>query len=131
MRRVSLTRINKRRYRSMHQRRVRPISLVTAAAIPYVLALSQPLLARPPIICHPIDSGNARCLPWAGSEWRAVKVDYDSSRLVEDTLALLTPDTPVLVRMETMRRATVYAVWSALDRKVGYSVKDQRLANEL
>jgi hypothetical protein len=29
--------------------------------------------------------------------------------LVEDTLALLTPQTPVLVRMETLRRAAVYA----------------------
>jgi len=33
---------------------------------------------------------------------------YDVSRLVPDTLALLTPSAPVLLRMETLRRATLY-----------------------
>jgi hypothetical protein len=92
----------------------------------------QTALAGPPLICHPIDVGNARSLPWgAGSEWRAVKSDYDINRLVEDTLALLTPETPVLARMETLRRATVYAVWAKHDREVGITVKDQKIADEL
>jgi hypothetical protein len=70
-------------------------------------------------------------LPWGGSQWRAVKADYDLNRLVEDTLALLTPDAPVIVRMETLRRATIYAVWAGRDREVGYAPKDSKIANEL
>jgi hypothetical protein len=69
-----------------------------------------------------------------------VDPSYDSSRLVADTLALLTPQTPVIVRMETLRRATVYAaknpkITAALldtlqaraahaDQNVGYAVFD-------
>jgi len=35
--------------------------------------------------------------------------NYDVSHLVGDTVTLLGPSTPVLVRMETLRRATLYA----------------------
>jgi hypothetical protein len=71
-------------------------------------------------------------LPWSGpTDWRAAGKNYDINHLVEDTVGLLTPDTPVLVRMETLRRATVYAVWSINDYKVGYSVKDAAVAGEL
>ena len=35
--------------------------------------------------------------------------DYDVSRVVADTEALLTPSTPTIVRMETLRRASIYA----------------------
>ncbi len=80
--------------------------LVTAAV---------PALAGPPLICHPFDIGTARSLPfgdtsegWRG--WQATLASYDRSRLVADTLALLTPDTPVIVRMETLRRASAYSV---------------------
>jgi hypothetical protein len=58
-------------------------------------------------------------------------MNYDPNRLVEDTLALLTPETPVIVRMETLRRATVYGVWSMVDREVGLRVKDASIANAL
>jgi hypothetical protein len=37
------------------------------------------------------------------------RADYDRKRLAEDTLALLTPATPVIVHMETLRRAAIYA----------------------
>lgn len=44
--------------------------------------------------------------------------NYDRRHLVRDTLALLTSETPVIVRMETLRRAAIYATagmrgWSA------------------
>lgn len=87
--------------------------------------------AGPILICHPYDIGEAKSLPWAGRQWRDVKKDYDSSRLVEDTLALLNPNTPVIVRMETLRRATIYAVWAKYDREVGYVVKNDNAASEL
>jgi len=95
------------------------------------MLFQQAALAGPPLICHPFDIGNARSLPWSGSEWRAVDKNYNINRLVEDTLGLLTPETPVLVRMETLRRATVYGVWSLVDSKVGYSAKDAAVASEL
>jgi hypothetical protein len=88
--------------------------------------------AGPPLICHSIEIGNAASLPWGkATDWRAVKSNYELNRLVDDTLALLTPQTPVLVRMETLRRATIYAVWAMRDREVGYTVKDEKVADQL
>jgi len=63
--------------------------------------------AGTPLICHPYDIGNARSLP--GGTAKGTDPRYDRSQLTTDTLALLTPDTPVLVRMETLRRAAIYA----------------------
>lgn len=80
-----------------------------------LIASATPALAGPPLICHPFDIGTAASLPfgptsegWRG--WQATLPSYDRSRLVADTLALLTPHTPVLVRMETLRRASAYAI---------------------
>jgi hypothetical protein len=66
--------------------------------------------AGPPLVCHPMSIGEARALPWgSGSGWNTPRPDYDRARLPEDTVALLGPRTPVLVRMETLRRAAIYA----------------------
>lgn len=108
---------------------LRSFSLVAALLI--AATIQQTALAGPPLICHPIEIGNAKSLPWAGSQWRDVKRDYDLNRLVADTLALLQPETPVLVRMETLRRATIYAVWAKVDHEVNIPVKDSKLADEL
>jgi hypothetical protein len=43
------------------------------------------------------------------SNFIGIRDDYDVYGVVADTEALLTPSTPTLVRMETLRRATVYA----------------------
>jgi len=88
--------------------RVRPF-LVTAAAL---LALARPALAGPPLICFPFEIGKAASLPIGGGGWDAVDPQYDTSHLVDNTLALLTPGTPIIVRMETIRRATLYAAKS-------------------
>jgi hypothetical protein len=97
-----------------------------------VIILQRDALGGPPLICHPIEIGGAKSLPWNNvNEWRSIKSDYDLNRLIDDTLALLTPETPVLVRMETLRRATVYAVWAKRDREVGYEVKNQKIADDL
>ena len=64
--------------------------------------------AGPPLICHPIDIGQAKSLPLV--DWNQIgKAEYDVKNLTGDTLAILTPGTPVLVRMETLRRATIFA----------------------
>jgi hypothetical protein len=66
--------------------------------------------AGPPLICHAIDIGDAKSLPWISHSWNLSGGEtYDTKNLVRDTLEILAPDTPVLVRMETLRRATLYA----------------------
>ena len=66
--------------------------------------------AGPPLICHAFEIGQAKSLPLAGNSWNLSGSEkYDKKNLVTDTLEILQPDTPVLVRMETLRRATLYA----------------------
>lgn len=87
--------------------------------------------AGTPLICHPYDIGNAKSLP-SGPDWHGVSKAYDRSRLVDDTLALLTPDMPILVRMETLRRAAIYATAYLRDwDKERYTPEDRRLATAL
>jgi len=74
-----------------------------------LFALAAPALAGPPFICHPFDIGSAKSLPWADGDWLGMRGDYDITRVVADTEALLKTDTPTLARMETLRRAVLYA----------------------
>ena len=73
------------------------------------LAIASPVFAGPPLLCFPFETGGAKTLPMKGGDWKAVDTNYDVSHLVTDTLALLTPSAPVVARMETIRRATIYA----------------------
>jgi len=83
------------------------VAVVLAAA---VISIASPAFAGPPLLCHPFDIGSARSLPWSGqSAWFQGKADYNLSNLVSDTESLLTPAMPVVVRMETLRRAAIYA----------------------
>jgi len=66
-------------------------------------------LAGPPLLCFPMSIGNAPSLPWGTGGWNSPRADYDRTRLARDTVALLGPSAPVLVRMETLRRAVIYA----------------------
>lgn len=80
------------------------------AVLAAVLALPRPVKAGPPLICHPLDIGQARSLPWSSDLLKlSGNETYDLARLVGDTLELLSQSTPVIVRMETIRRATLYA----------------------
>ena len=86
----------------------------TALAATAALLCSLPALAGPPVLWHPFNIGNAASLPWSDSPyWWQGNASYDVRRLAADTGALLTPSMPVIVRMETLRRAAVYA---SLDR---------------
>ena len=72
--------------------------------------LAAPAFAGPALVCHPINIGSARSLPWTSTSWKlSPDQSYDVAHLLSDTLALLGPDTPVLVRMETIRRAALYS----------------------
>lgn len=76
--------------------------------------------AGPPLICHPIDIGAAKSLPWRQTtDWNGAEKSYDVSRLTADTLALLVPGAPLPLRRETLRRAAIYAA------------RQPRLADEL
>ena len=69
-----------------------------------------PALAGPPLICAPIDIGSAQSLPWSTAPgWNGALASYELAHLSDDTVSLLTPQTPVGVRRETLRRAAIYA----------------------
>ena len=88
--------------------------------------------AGPPLICHPLSIGNARSLP-PGNGPFGTNRDYDRERLIEETLDLLTSDMPIIVRMETLRRATLYAagINRGNDGWSKHSEEDRRIAYEL
>jgi hypothetical protein len=83
----------------------------TALAVALVSLLAAPAVAGPPLVCRPFDIGGEGSLPWdtTTGSWKGMRGDYEVSRLRGDTMTLLTPSTPVLVRMETLRRAALYA----------------------
>jgi len=87
-------------------------SKIVLLALTALLTFAPWMMAGPPLICHALDIGNAPSLPWNSdlTLWNMKgSTNYDRSHLVQDTLALLAPATPVIVRMETLRRATLYA----------------------
>ena len=67
------------------------------------------VLAGPPLLCHAIEIGEAKSLPWGGGAWQSDKIDLKDDAFVARTLELLSPDVAVLTRMETIRRATIHA----------------------
>jgi len=89
---------------------IRPRSWLTAVLLFTGIATARPALAGPPLLCHPFEIGSAASLPWgSGSGWFDGSPSYALSELVADTEALLGPETPVVARMETLRRASIYA----------------------
>lgn len=92
---------------------------------------STAVFAGPPLICHPYTIGSAKTLP-GGQHWLGIDKTYNRQSLVADTLALLTPETPILVRMETLRRAAIYATsemrgWD----KGAYTDEDRKFSRDL
>jgi len=83
-------------------------SRLTISIVAVLLGFTTLAQAGPPLICHPIEIGQAKSLPWVEFNQRG-RTDYDLKNLSRDTLAILDSHTPVLVRMETLRRATIYA----------------------
>lgn len=68
------------------------------------------LIAGPPLICERISIGGAQSLPWrAVNGWDGTDPSYKVANLTADTLKLLQPGLPMNVRMETLRRAALYA----------------------
>ena len=89
---------------------MRHITRTKLLAIAFVMALPGLSEAGPPLICHPFQTAGSELLQWgSGPGWNAPDGNYDVQRLAGDTLRLLRADTPVLTRMENMRRAVIYA----------------------
>ena len=85
-------------------------SRITLALAVSVFALAPSLAkAGPPLLCFPMSIGNAPSLPWGGDGWKSPLASYDRTRLADDTVALLASQPRTLVRMETLRRAVIYA----------------------
>src|SRR5262245_6273647 len=91
-------------------------------ALTTAILVARPALAGPPLLCFPFEIGTAKSLPIGTGSWKAIDGRYDTSRLIDDTLALLTPQTPIVTRMETLRRATLYA---ATDRQLATALLDR------
>lgn len=114
----------------MRRKMVRSISLVVTSTL-CLMVVQRAAIAGPPLICHPFDIGNARSLPFSAEQWRGIDRRYDDRNLVKDTLGLLAPETPTLVRMETLRRATIYCLLPTADVRASSTVKNEAIASEL
>jgi hypothetical protein len=85
------------------------LSRIAISIVAVLLGFSTVALAGPPLICHSIEIGQAKTLPWVDLNYRKGSGSYDLNKLTPDTLAILDSNPSVLVRMETLRRATIYA----------------------
>lgn len=95
-------------------RHIRPMLPVQALTFVAALLFARPALAGPLLICHPFPTGGAESLPWGTAPtWHSTDPGYDSRRLVADVVRLLDATPTVLARMETLRRATLYAARDA------------------
>jgi hypothetical protein len=95
-------------------------SLSVALASVVILLGARPAQAGPPLVCHPFETGGAASLPWAaGPGWNTPDPSYDSRRVPADTMRLLAAEKQVLPRMETLRRAAIYA---SRDPRVAYEL---------
>lgn len=83
----------------------RCLGAVVAALVVFVAG--QEAVAGPPVLCLKLETGDAQCLPWGRARFDQVR-GYSAAAVADDTLALLDDDQPVLIRMETLRRAAIY-----------------------
>ena len=86
----------------------RTFSRLAISTVAVLLGFTTFAQAGPPLICHPIEIGEAKSLPWVEFNHKGIS-NYDLKNLSRDTMAILNSPTPVLVRMETLRRATIFA----------------------
>jgi hypothetical protein len=91
-----------------------PLERILVATAAIAVAASS-VFAGPPLVCWKVETGGATSLPWVdrSDTYQGMDHDYRTSRLSADALALLGAPTPVLERMETLRRAALYAAGDA------------------
>lgn len=66
-------------------------------------------LLGPPAVCQPFAIGEAPSLPWREGAF-GIDPDYPQEKLIPEVRKLLDQQDDALVRMETLRRAVIYAV---------------------
>ena len=87
-----------------------PAGRFASGLLALLVVVASAAFAGPPLICHTFDIGPAKSLPWTSHAWNLTgSENYDTSKLASDTFAILAADPTVLVHMETLRRATLYA----------------------
>ncbi len=79
----------------------------TAYVFLSILVTASVAVAGPPMICHPVEVGDAECLPWGSKPFEKSR-GFQTSKLVEATVKLLDGSSSPLAHMETLRRATLY-----------------------
>jgi len=96
----------------------RRLAIATFAAVAVLGLAATPALGGPPFICHAFELSGSPSLPWGtntAAGWNNPAATYDITHLTVDVPKLLASGMPVSARMETMRRATIYA---AKDRAI-------------
>ncbi len=91
-------------------------SRIVFMGIALMVALAGSAFAGPPLVCFPFETNGQPSLPWGGVGWHESSPTYNTAKLAADTVSLLGNDVSVLARMETLRRAGIYA---AKDPKAG------------
>lgn len=87
-----------------------PMLRFVAVLLIAIFLFSASALAGPPLVCHSFDIGDAKSLPWIGHSWNLSGSEtYNTKSLASDTITILDSNPVVLVHMETLRRATLYA----------------------
>jgi len=82
----------------------------TVACLAFILLCATAAFAGPPLLCHSFDIGDAKSLPWISQRWNLTGTEtYDNKNLATDTLSILDANSTVIVHMETLRRAALYA----------------------
>jgi len=99
---------------------------ISTVAIVVFGALSA--FAGPPLLCHRFDLGDAQTIPFGEESWSDIQSGLSAEEIVVQTLDVLSPSAPILVRMETLRRASIYA--KKIDG-VGAGLLMQLLARQL
>jgi hypothetical protein len=107
---------------------------ILAAALLATGAFVGTVAAGPPLICFPYQTGGAKSLPW-GKDAFEKSSGYSKSGLVKDTLELLKTERSTLARMETLRRAAIYAqgdkqLSTELLAKLGWIALDMEAAGK-
>lgn len=82
-------------------------TIVIAVIVAATFLIYQSAQAGPPCICWPLEIGDAESLPWGDDPFDTIS-GYKSDQVIKDTLTFLKSDTPIIVRMETIRRASLY-----------------------
>ena len=103
---------------------------LSVIALATIALFATAAFAGPPLICFPFQTDGGKLIAWgSGASWNTPDRSYDIRKLAADTTAVLTADSPVLTRMENLRRATIYAMRDPqVAQQLLKSVMDRALA---